>query len=118
MNHDAARRKQGDKLWHYTRHNKRSGTYPIGYCAHDCPGHATAEEAREHYKQYLLDNATFKDDSAEPEHLHRCEVEGCKTLTDGSVSMPGYGVHRTLCKDHRNRETLEKIINVFEAWHS
>lgn len=118
MNHDAARQKEDDKLWHYTRHNKRTGTYPIGYCADGCPGHATAEDACEHHKQYLLDGATFHDDSPDPQTLHRCEAPDCTNMTDGSARVPGGIISRTLCKEHRNRETLAALISVGESWHS
>lgn len=151
MNHEKARQKAGDKLWHYTSANGEhvraighcspweecpkckvtprimdcSGADDCGVChgrrvvrkASPCPGHATAEEARAHQKQYLLDHATFQDDSKEPRSLHRCEVDGCREMTDGSASLPG-GDTRTLCKKHRNRETLERVVDVGEAWTS
>lgn len=36
--------------WHYTAgSDEGGGTFPVGACGKNCPGHDTAEGAREHY---------------------------------------------------------------------
>ncbi len=117
MNHLKPRQKEGDGKWHYTSHNKRTGTYPIGYCADGCPGHDTAEDAAEHYRQYLLDNLRFTDDDPNASSQHRCEAEGCDVFTSGAADAPGC-MTRTLCAAHRNREAVDALLVVGEAWTS
>ena len=53
-------------LWHYCYANSE-GTRPIGYCAQDCPGHATPEEAELHQRQYVLDH--------EVRHYEDCDAQ-------------------------------------------
>lgn len=139
MNYDQARQKQSDGKWHYTSRNGNH-VHAIGYCSprklcpdcpaalpradcktcggrglidceNPCPGHDTAEEAEEHYRQYLLDNATYRGGGDDPDTLHRCEAEGCTAHTAGSAQV-GWGVPRYyhLCDAHRNRETLDKLV--------
>lgn len=97
--------------WRYTRLNKRTGCVAVGYCAEDCPGHATPEEAREHYRQWQLDNARFSDGSEKADTLHRCDAEGCEEYTMGTAELHG-GTRRAffLCEKHRNRDALEEIL--------
>ena len=117
MNYDAPRQRQSDGKWHYTRSNKRTGVYPIGNCAEDCPGHDTAEEACEHQKEYLLDRVQFTEDSADAGTLHRCEARGCETMTSGSAAIGG-SRHWHLCAAHRNREIVSGLLSVWESWGS
>lgn len=118
MNHDAARQKSDNRLWHYTRYNKRTGTYPIGPCAESCPGHHSAEEARNHYKQGLLESAYFQADLGEdaPRNIEMCEFDGCMKLTSGYGEV-GYR-HYALCEDHRNSTALGTLFDVGESWSS
>ena len=110
MNYDDARQLQNGSnagKWHYTTHNKRLGTRPIGYCAENCPGHDTAEEAREHYRQYRLDKELlFHDDHENPRTLHKCEHAGCEEYTSGSATMGPY-LFWYLCSEHRTRDAVE-----------
>ena len=96
--------------WRYTNMNDGQ-VWPEGYCAQDCPGHDTADEARQHQTEYELDNARF--DGAWAEVWHRCEAEGCEELTDRFASYgPGQMVSHNLCDAHRNRETLAVLVGV------
>jgi hypothetical protein len=84
--------------------------------------HDTAEEAQEHYRQYLLDHARFYPASGEEEKvgntLHRCQAPGCQAFTAGAVYVKG-SWHFDLCADHRNRETLAQLVpSIGEAWES
>lgn len=83
-----------------TRHNSHKDKH------HDT-GHATKDEACDCYRQYLLDNrAKYHDDQADAATLHKCKV--CGEFTSGCVEVD-HGESLPLCKQHRNRETLEKI---------
>jgi hypothetical protein len=145
MNHLAARQRKTDKRWDYTSDNKRTGTYPIGYChalremkpeigfsqemcdrynteeqkfasKYHKDGHATKEEACECYRQYELDHTLrFEDDNPDASTLHKCEE--CGTFTSGSAHVGAY-VYWRLCAEHRTREQVEKRFTVGEAWQS
>ncbi len=88
-----------------------------------CPGHATAEEACEHYKEYLVSKAQYEDDKGEHEErtLSRCEFkkgtdEQCRSLTSGAAYVESR--HYCLCAEHRNPESLAEVVQVGESWHS
>lgn len=105
--------------WHYTSSNKRSGTYPVGACADNCPGHDTAEEARAHYKEGLMANAEFDDDLPEnrARNIEQCQFEGCDGLTTGFGWVDSWKRY-SLCKTHRNPESLATLFEVYESWGS
>lgn len=90
--------------WHYTCRND-GRIWPVGNCAEGCQGHDTAEEACEHYRQYLLDRLRFLDDVENAPSLHRCDAPGCGAYTSGGVDVRG-SLRFTLCAAHRNRETV------------
>lgn len=89
-------------LYHYTAQND-SHIYAVGYCAQDCPGHPTPDEAREHFRLYLLDNARY--DGV----LRECEV--CSAWTQGYAHIPLAMERHILCDEHRSRETLDKVMH-------
>lgn len=92
---------------------------------HDA-GHATAEEACECYKTFLLDFETrFTPDHPDlkllpPRHrFNECEAPGCNALTNGCAECgSGIAWHFDLCAAHRNRETVAALLTVGESWHS
>ena len=93
--------------YHYTVTNNGE-TAAIGYCAEDCPGHETKEEACEHYRQYLLDchaqyNGTYSD------HLSQCSVCGILTNRYGQVAE---ALYIPLCDEHCDRANLEKFFKI------
>lgn len=95
----------GSKKWHYTCLNGKK-CWPVGYCAQSCPGHDTAEQACDHHRNYLLDNAKYDlgSDSTAPYDQHKCQVEGCVNPT-GKYAMI-FGDHYLLCGQHMNRDAL------------
>jgi hypothetical protein len=103
------RNTQGDPggLWHYTLQND-DRIYPVGYCAQGCAGHATPEEAREHYRLYLLDNARY-DDGVMIDEMRKCEV--CGEWTMFYAHIPLNMERHILCDEHRNRETLDRVMH-------
>jgi hypothetical protein len=79
-----------------------------------CPGHDTAEEACEHYRQYQLDTARYNGHDAESQE--KCAV--CQEWTQEYAVVDGWH-HYRLCDKHRNREGLEKVHGkVGESWES
>lgn len=90
-------------LFHYTVANGSGKTvYPVGYCANDCPGHATAEEAEEHYRQFELDNVHFNEN---PTEQRRCQV--CGEWTQG-VGYTHWKVFY-LCLNHQTRDVVDQL---------
>lgn len=122
MNHDAPRQKKNADgtpgLWHYTRHNDRTGTYAIGPCAEGCAGHATEEEACEHYRQHLISNVVIrgpKTVSSWPKN--KCEIDGCECEGTMLADIPG-GQCWELCPAHATQEHIAPLVRVGESWHS
>lgn len=111
MNYYDAREKADAKgnpsgRWHYTAQNDNR-VFPVGYCAQGCPGHATPEEAREHYRLYLLDNAKY--DGKIQGEQRKCEVCGLWVQTYASIPL-NMEMH-FLCDEHCNRETLDTVMH-------
>jgi hypothetical protein len=80
-----------------------------------CPGHATAQEACNHYKEYLLDNAEFNYGD-ETSRLYKCDAVGCEEKTRHYANCKGHFYH--LCDHHHNRTGLGLAITVWETWTS
>lgn len=101
--------------WHFVRKygsDGRRGMGAIGYCAEGCNGHDTAEEAREHYRQYLLDQRLrFFEGPDDPSTLRKCQVEGCTAYTAGRGQL-GEWLMWNLCATHRTREVVEVLYPV------
>lgn len=121
MNYDQPRQLQNGpsaSKWHYTRMND-DRIWPIGYCAEDCPGHDSPNEARAHYRLYLLNNSLrFHPDTDAADTLHRCEAPDCSAYTSGSASL-GVWIRFDLCAAHRTREVVEQLIpDIGDSIHS
>jgi hypothetical protein len=67
-------------------------------------GHATAEEAAECYKRYLLDHR-LKLNLKDPNSAHKCEA--CGDLTQFLADLDSH--YWILCERHNNRETVETL---------
>ncbi len=97
--------------WHYTNSNRRTGTYPEGYCAE--PGrcaHETAQEATECHRQYLLDTSLrFREDVPHEAGVTLQACAECKVVCTGFAEV-GYGIPTMiyLCAPHRTREVVGK----------
>lgn len=79
--------------------------------AEPCPGHDTAEEAAEHYRQYRIDRAEFvsvKDSDAIM--LHRCKM--CDKHTASYMCIPGEIHQEFVCDDHHDRDALNFLIGL------
>ena len=124
MNHYAARvmlDKDGNKtgLFRYTMHNDRTGTYAVGHCADDCPGHATEDEACEHYKQYLLSRAIFRGPKTQAWPKDKCQTDGCELEATHMASISGTIGHvYQFCEAHCNRDELAKKMRVGWSYSS
>lgn len=76
-----------------------------------CPGHDTAEEAAEHYRQYRIDKAVFVEIiDADARMLHRCKM--CDKHTASYMQIPGEIHTEFVCPDHHNREALNFLIEL------
>lgn len=80
--------------------------------ADPCPGHDTAEEAAEHYRQYRIDRARFVEIiDADAQMLHRCRM--CDKHTASYLTIEGDGFfHESVCPDHHDRHTAEFLIQL------
>ena len=143
MNSYDARQRKDDDRWDYTCQNDghthpvgycagwpgdRRGTTPIfsdeawSYFLeklkpfkehYHTDGHATAEEACECYRRYLLDNRLeFR---AHGVAHYPCRV--CGALTNCHAEVDFQMFH--LCDEHRNKEEVEKLFpKVGQSWSS
>ena len=102
--------------WHYTCMNDGQ-IWPVGYCAQGCTGHDTPEEAAEHCRQYVIDNASYPPDSGAkmPKDVkYRCKVTGCKNwaitwIQTGPPHLQAY----YLCGNHDDKKGLSKVVPSF-----
>lgn len=101
-------------LWHYTTTND-DHTRPVGYCADNCPGHPTADEARLHYRTYLLDTA-FEETTVRWSDCKVCGAPTKRIITVGPGRMEFYPV----CDAHADRRTtLDQLMPpVGDSWSS
>lgn len=118
MNYDQPRQLKDTGLWRYTRQND-DHIFAVGYCAMGCDGHDTPDEARAHYRLYLLDNhLSFLPGPEHPRGLRRCEAEGCDTFTAGSVHVGEWYMWH-VCETHQTREVVERLMpTVGDSVHS
>lgn len=112
--------------WHFCRFDPvafecgdKSGPSPVGYCKRNCPGHATEEEAREHFRQYILDKCEFVTASGEGVKCRVCGSSAKKVAElanflgqMGFVTIPLHDRRIPLCARHSNRDTLDKLFRL------
>lgn len=110
MNYYDARQRQSDGKWDFTCHNRRMGTWPIGTCGQQRCEHNTPDEARECYRQYILDQM-LKLDHHEFKPWVECEAEGCDFDTNKAAQAGNY-FHWALCPKHMNKETVAGLLKV------
>lgn len=103
---------------HYTVFRQRRGDYLFGGltrrrvfpfpCTFACE-HQTGAEAREHARQVIIDTAFVGEFAGR--RSFRCEADGCRERTRRFV-MTGRPHSKVfaLCDDHRDRETLERLV--------
>ena len=108
MNYYDARQRVEDRRWAFTCRND-DRIWAVGYCRdHEKEGHPTEQEARECYRQYLLDNVKYSNPE-NPSSMHKCHV--CGTFTAGTAHVGDTQVF-VLCNEHRNREELSKLVDL------
>lgn len=71
-----------------------------------CQGHATKEEAEEHYRQWELDKETRYDGKLSGQQL-QCQL--CQAWTQRFARVGQVNTY-ILCDDHCNRESLEPLV--------
>lgn len=135
MNHYIAKQRVEDKRWDYTCNN-----HPIGYCRaykeidpklipiseqqqeeyratqhkHHTDGHETEQEARECYKEYLLDHHLRLRAKMGDQQM-KCRVCGEWTQNFAEIDCQMF----VLCDKHNNRETVEGLFDApWESWSS
>jgi hypothetical protein len=142
MNYYAARQRQTDKKWDFTCRND-DYIRPVGYCdkyqewwldfhkwgfhvnehekqlyqahehQHHTDGHTTADEARECYRRYLLDQRVRL--GMRFEQQSHCQVCGEWTDMYAEVDHTPF----TLCKKHNTQKQLELLFKTpGEIWSS
>lgn len=122
MNHDAPRQiadSQGNPTgkWRYTRRNDNQ-IWAIGFCADDCPGHDTPEEACEHHKEYLLSGMKIRGPKTSEWPKYKCRKKGCNSEATHFLIIPGRFSDICVCEAHANVDTARELVVVSEEWVS
>jgi hypothetical protein len=104
--------------WHYCAFDPLSFEYgdgrapwPVGYCNGNCPVHATEEEAREHFRQYILDKCEFtkwEEESKGSPTRNVAKMAGFLGQM-GFVTIPAHDRDIPLCDKHSDRDSLDKL---------
>lgn len=118
MNHYKARQQTDTGKWHYTCYNDREKfAYPVGPCAEKCEGHDTLDQACEHYKQGLVENAHFVGPKKEEWPKNKCQFKECNNESTYYAHVASH-TYYTLCEQHANKESLNELVTVGESWGS
>ncbi len=99
---------KGRGLWHMTERSDEEHwpAHAIGYCAENCPGHATAEEAEDHYHQWQADKAIPHED---PEAKKPCLF--CGEWTQHRMTPAGgWSAPLVLCEQHSHSAHIIHIL--------
>jgi hypothetical protein len=90
----------------YTVVIERQGARRAGYCALQCPGHDTSEEALAHHLQYQLDRETdlWLERRVPPRD---CEI--CGEPTTLRARLGRYTKLFVLCRQHQSTNSLQKL---------
>lgn len=117
MNHLTAAQKGEGGGWHYVSLNRRTGGYPLGYCAEHEP-HPTEQEARECYGQWMRDHIVL---DGRLSGWSDCRV--CKGPTKKYARVDGDGYRMaTLCEAHLTQDDAVKQLHIEgaagDAWES
>ena len=95
-------------LFHMTVHSdEEKWCYPIGPCAENCPGHATAEEAYRHYQEGKITKVRL--DGFDEHKQKKCAVCGAWTQKAACVDGEIFE-YWPLCDQHLNIEEVTKIL--------
>jgi hypothetical protein len=91
-----------------------NSVWPVGYCSKGCPGHLSKADAREHYRQFLIDR--FGQFNGRLTSSGICAVCGLETRFFGSIDYHYDWEIVPLCPMHLNREGLMAGF-VFRDYH-
>ena len=82
------------------------GARRVGYCAIECTGHVSSEEALEHYLQYQLDReaALWLDRRAQPANCEICDDRTTLRARLGRDTKPF-----VLCQKHQSSGSLKEL---------
>jgi hypothetical protein len=80
-----------------------------GYCAFNCLGHDTQEEAERHYYEYQIKTAIYSKFHTDENIMYRCEHPFCQEFTRKLVKPGGSEISLLhLCPRHSNEKGLRK----------
>jgi hypothetical protein len=108
-----------DGGFHYVRINRRTGTYPIGYCRDHAP-HASREEARACYSHFRRDNLRL---DVKLGDWAGCTAPACDKPTKkaATVRYDSFSM-APLCDEHLTMECASTALGLDEpagdSWHS
>ena len=97
-------------LWHYTC-GDGVNVWPVGHCASFCPGHRSPDDARSHYKQYLLDHAQLV---GYEWRNARYKCAECGEFTTKYARLYN-GRTFNLCDKHRSRHVIEPLFQISDT---
>lgn len=100
--------KQPTGKYHYTRYDS-DGVHAIGYCAHQCEGHDTKQEAIDHYRQWLLDTQLHLDGKTRSDEQRKCAICGGWTQNMAYIHDSPYFHSWPLCTHHCTKEFVGKL---------
>lgn len=81
-----------------------------------CEGHPTAEEACQHYFEYVTQKAIMHVDLEGKARSEKCSAPGCTNLANGYASSVGHWYY--LCTDHLNKAGLKQVVKIGTSWES
>lgn len=79
-----------------------------------CPGHATEEEACEHYREYLLDRMVIRGPKTSEWPKEKCEIDGCNEEATYLATLTSFTCYQ-LCEKHANRTYVSQLFRVGES---
>ena len=88
--------------------------WPVGYCSKGCSGHQSKAEAREHYRQFLVDR--FGQYTGRLSSPAGCAVCGLSTTFYAWVDFHFEWEVAALCPQHLNHDGLTQAF-VFKDYH-
>jgi hypothetical protein len=88
--------------------------WPVGYCSKGCSGHQSKNDAREHYRQFIIDR--FGQYSGRLTSPACCAVCGFSTTFYAWVDYHFEWDVVALCPQHLSRDGLAKAF-VFKDYH-
>jgi hypothetical protein len=88
--------------------------WPVGYCSKGCPGHESKDDARRHYRQFLIDR--FGQLSGRLNSTGTCAICGIATTFYAWIDYHFEWDIVSLCPAHLNHEGLSRAF-VYKDYH-